>query len=152
MNDYPVVPGVRAIEHTADLAIEVEAGSLGQLFDRAARGMLALIERGGTGRAEGEEPARRSPERVQHNIELEAEDLAVLLVLWLREILYLYQGHDLAYRGAEVEIIDQRRLRARVRAEAAPGEVERELKGVTYHDLEVAREEGGWRARLIFDV
>jgi hypothetical protein len=37
-------PHVRLIEHTADLAIEVDADTLPDLFDGAATGMIALIE------------------------------------------------------------------------------------------------------------
>jgi hypothetical protein len=46
MESFPAVPGVRALEHTGDLALEVKAASLPQLFERATRGMLALIEQG----------------------------------------------------------------------------------------------------------
>jgi SHS2 domain-containing protein len=30
--------------------------------------------------------------------------------------------------------------------------VQRELKGVTYHDLTVRRRGGGWYARVVFDL
>jgi SHS2 domain-containing protein len=39
-----MVDGVFVVEHSADLARNVEAASLPQLFDRAGLGMLALIE------------------------------------------------------------------------------------------------------------
>lgn len=148
----PMVDGVQVVEHTADLAMEVEAESLPQLFDRAALGMLALIEQ------DDPEPATQEPDRAagaatqQRKLELQDEDLPGLLVLWLREILYLHQVPHLAYRGAELQVVDERRLHARLHLEPDAYAAVRELKGVTYHGLDVARTDGGWRARIIFDV
>jgi SHS2 domain-containing protein len=147
-----MVDGVFVVEHTADLAMEVEAESLPQLFDRAALGMLALIEQDDL-EAKAEKRDRQpgaTPQ--QREIELQAQDLPTLHVRWLREILYLHQVRHLAYRGAEFQVIDGRRLRARLHLAPEAYAAVRELKGMTYHGLEVARSGGGWRARIIFDV
>jgi SHS2 domain-containing protein len=91
-----MVDGVFVVEDTADLAMEVAAASLPQLFDRAALGMLALIEQDDL-EAKAEKRNRQpgaTPE--QREIELQAQDLPALLVRWLREILYLHQAHHLA--------------------------------------------------------
>lgn len=155
MQRIPIVPGVRAVEHTADLALEVEASSLPELFDRAARGMLALIERAELHEAPeaptaGCAPAPAATE--EQVVELAADGATRLLVLWLRELLFLHQARHLAYRGAEFERFDEQRLRARLRLEPGAFTAVRELKGVTYHGLEVERRGAGWWARVIFDV
>lgn len=143
--------GVRGLDHTADLGIRVRAHSLAGLLDRAARGMLALAlgehdtgtaaANGGT----GQEPAR-------HRLELDADDAPILLVAWLREILFLFQVRDVQYQSADFETLDERRLVATLHVTTAPGRRATELKGVTYHGLEVAERDGVWRATIIFDV
>ena len=150
---------LRVIEHTADLAIEVEADTLPDLFDGAAMGMIALIEledpdgpvddSAGVGLSDGD--AKRAPEAVTRKLELSAPDLPSLMVHWLREVLYLFQVEHLAYRGAEFQQLTTNSLRAAVHAEPAV-EAFREIKGVTYHDLEVSRRDDAWHTRLVFDV
>lgn len=142
-------PGVREIEHTADLGIEVEAASLAELFRRAAAGTMALV-REEVGPDEPAAPSQRAAgERL---VWLEAEDTGGLLVRWLRELLYLQEVEGFVYRDATFERLEASRLRARVRGEADPSPPVRELKAVTYHGLEVRREDGRWRARVIFDI
>lgn len=145
MDDSELLPGVRAVGHTADLAIEVTATSLPQLFERAAAGMVALVEGDATRPA-----APTAPE--EQRLVFEAEDTATLLVLWLREILYQHQVRGFRHRRVVFDVLDTRTLDARVTGEAGTAVVESELKGVTYHDLSVEPTRDGWRARVIFDV
>ncbi len=137
-------PGIRAIDHTADVGLELTAPDLAGLFRRAAAGMEALVS--GAGPAA---PAEASAPQVR--LALEAPDLAVLLADWLRELLYLRQVRGRAFMEAEFARLGERELDAHVRTAPAPPAV-REIKGVTYHGLEVRRAGTGWRARVIFDV
>lgn len=137
--------GVEAMEHTADVGLLVRAPSLEELFRRTAAGMLALIE-------DASPPAESSSADAEERpIMLEAVDAAALLVQWLRELLYLYQVRGRAYSGVEFEHLSPQRLQGRVRCREV-GQGVREIKGVTYHDLEVTSSEGEWRARVVFDV
>lgn len=180
-----IAPGVRELEHTADLGVEVRAPSLEMLFHRAARGMMALIrgdgenetwegamrlDRGGervaagrgeevsaacppgAGRTGAVAPAPREREEIERGVDLEADDAAALMVAWLRELLYLHEVEDFSYRSSKFQRLDDRGLRARVRGGRDPVSAVRELKGVTYHGLEVRREDDEWIARLIFDI
>jgi SHS2 domain-containing protein len=88
---------------------------------------------------------------VTRELELSAPDLPSLMVHWLRELLYFFQVEHLAYRGAEFQQVTTSSLRAAVRAVPAV-EAIREIKGVTYHDLEVSRRDDAWHTRLVFDV
>ena len=56
------------------------------------------------------------------------------------------------FRGARFDLLEATRLEARVEVGPSAAVPVREIKGVTLHGLEVEREEGGWRARVIFDV
>ncbi len=139
------------IEHTADLAVEVEAPSLQRLFVTAARALVGVI----CGLEGSDEETRPSAEPALHReLALDAEDTDMLLVEWLRELLYIQSAEGLLFADAEVSELSERRLAARVGLSRRPseGEVERELKGVTYHDLEVSARDGGWYARVVFDV
>lgn len=152
----PELPhGVQAVEHTADAGLQVEASSLGELLHRAGRGMLALAgEPGGDGERAVVERSKMSPLDAgsrERSLELHATDASTLLLLWLRELLYLHEVHGFAYRAARFARLTETELQATIcgapRAPAAG-----ELKAVTYHGLEVARRDGAWHARVIFDV
>jgi SHS2 domain-containing protein len=137
------VPGVEALDHAADVGILVTADSLPDLFDRAAAGMMALL-RADAAPADGE--------TIERDIALSADDPAELLVQWLRELLYLRQVHGLEYRDARIESLSGQRVCARVRGTLDARPPMREIKGVTYHALDVHRDADGWHARVIFDV
>lgn len=138
----------RTVEHTADLAIEVEAPTLRELFTGGGHGLVGALR----GEEAGEAPAagRASAWR---ELALEASDREALLVEWLRELLYLYVSEGLLFVAAEVDELGETRMVARAGLAAAACEGgARELKGVTYHDLEVSQRDGGWYARIVFDV
>lgn len=145
-----ISPGVTEIDHTADVGIEIEAGSRAELFDRAARGTVALLE--GREGAPPDTPAEEDRAAGRRRLELRADGPDLLLVRWLREILYVYEVEGLAYREATFETLEDDGLRADVRLRPRSEAPELELKGVTYHGLEVGRRGGEWYARVIFDV
>jgi len=140
----------RTTEHTADLAIEVEACSLGELFVTAALGMVGVL----LGSEEGAAKSEADHATVRRQLSLEAPDREALFVDWLRELLYVQNSEDLLFAGAEIEGLDETGMVARVafRPLGSGHFVQRELKGVTYHDLEVTRRGEGWFARIVFDL
>ena len=140
----------RTVEHTADLAIEVEAVDIEDLFVAAASAIAGVTRGLEEGSAEGE-PRAVSEWR---DLVLEAQDQETLLVEWLRELLYLLVTEELIFAAAEIEELGETRLAARAgfALVAEPSRVERELKGVTYHDLTVRRQGGSWLARVVFDL
>ena len=149
--DEGLGPGVRAIDHTADVGLEIGAPDLPALFARAAAGLEGLIG----DRSDPNAPApdaRQSAGTGELLLELDAPDVALLLADWLRELLYLRQVRRRALARVEFEELSETRLGARVATVAAPAHPVREIKGVTYHGLDVRRAGDGWRARVIFDV
>ena len=137
------------IEHTADLAMEIEASTLEELFLASAHGMAGVLR----GREAGREAQEASP-TVWRELALDAQDREVLLVDWLRELLYIQTVESLAFTTAVIEVLGEGSLVARAgfRPRGAKLEVERELKGVTYHDLQVGRRDASWHARIVFDL
>lgn len=137
--------GVREMEHTADVGIEVAAGDLALLFHRAAQGAMHVL-----GRRDG--PARRSADSRVVRVGLEAPGADLLLARWLGELLFLRQTEGWEYRSADFPVLEPQRMEAEVVLAPASGDPEREIKGVTYHGLRAERRAGGWWARVIFDL
>ncbi len=140
--------GVRELEHTGDVAIEVAGPTFAALLDRAALALRRLSV-AGDGEAGGNENGEPPVERV---VELEATDEAALLVRWLQEMLYRIDAEGHAYRSARIDLDPTRpHLRAVVLEDRLPACGAR-VKSVTYHGLSCESDRDGWKARVIFDV
>jgi SHS2 domain-containing protein len=131
----------REIEHTADWALEVRAASLPELFVEAAHGMFDLA--GQPPSEEGEGQPRR--------VELEAEDLESMLVAWLQELLYLSEVEGVRLDHVAIEALTPTRLSAAAQARPA-ARPEKAIKAVTYHNLAIRRDAGGYVVVVVFDV
>lgn len=138
--------GITFLDHTADVGLDVAAGTREELFHRAAAGMVALL-RGHDD--DGDPPMSVGSDRTL-TLELSADDDAGLLAAWLKELLFLHETRQVDYAGARFDRLTSTRLEARV--ETGPAAPVREIKGVTYHELAVQQTAAGWKARVIFDV
>ncbi|MGH7542238.1 MAG: archease [Gemmatimonadota bacterium] len=148
--DAGMPPGVRELDHTADVGIRVAAASLDELFVRAVGGTWYLV----FGQPEGleiAEPGDDAGERA-HDIRLHADRTDGLLLKWLQELLYLYEVDGFVARRFRFDTLTERDLDCRVWGGPSRREPVRDLKGVTYHGLEAKRTDDGWSARVIFDV
>lgn len=136
--------GHRLLEHTADMGIEASGATLEELFAEAAYGLMEIIAGAPQGLC-----------REERSVVVEGGDEAELLVNWLNEVLYLFEMRRFFPVDFEVEGVAWNRLHARVRGETFDPErhpVEREVKAVTYHQLEVVEDQEGWKAQVIFDI
>ena len=132
------------IDHTADLAIVVRAADLKHLFAEAGMALFDLLVR-----IHGERTSRSTVCTVDG---VDPEDL---MVNWLRELLYLYNGEEKAV--SSIEIIDLAPTRVEARLTWIPMEFERdevlmEIKAVTYHQIRVEKTGRGYEAQVVFDV
>lgn len=151
MSDGP--DGITFLDHTADVGLDVTAGTREELFHRAAVGMVALLRgRDDEGDPAGAAGVDAGPDEPVGplSVELSADDDAGLLAAWLRELLFLHETRQVEYAGARFDRLTSTALEARV--ETAPAAPVREIKGVTYHGLAAERTAVGWTARVIFDV
>jgi SHS2 domain-containing protein len=136
--------GWAEVQHTADAGLEAWAPSLAELLRQAACGMLNLIaDRRGVRRG------------VARRVEATGDGVEELLVNWLSELNFQHQVHGELY--AEVVVDEASESEASGRAIGEPldparHELRSEIKGVTYHGLEVKRGPEGWTARVLFDV
>jgi SHS2 domain-containing protein len=131
--------GYEEIEHTADWALRAWAPDLETLFVQAAEGMnhlagMALVE--GT--------------RIKKRFELQAIDHESLLVEFLAELLYYSEIERLGFERFDLTIGDDK-LSAEV--EGGPiAALKKEIKAVTYYDLEIRENETGLEVDIVFDV
>jgi len=158
--EEPPFPGVRGLDHTADLGLEVRAPELPELFRRAALGAMWLVLERQPGQfGEGALPSREDETR---SVELGEEDLPDLLRSWLRTVLFWDETEGFVAVDTRLILLptpfcdspDRQAfgLRGEVTGRFDQGPRVREIKGVTLHGLRVERLEGGWFGRVIFDV
>lgn len=136
----------RLIEHTADMGIEVEAETLSALFIQAALALRKLVF----------DQTRSAV--VQHKtISIRGEDREELLVNWLNEILYQVEVHRFYPECFRIDLQNDRQLKATLGGSdfLINGDiVQREVKSVTYHQLELNFYEAKncWFARFYVDL
>ena len=140
----PAPAGVRFLEHTADVALEADAASAAELFERAARGMVQLL-------------VERLPAADDtRTLTLEGAELPILLRAWLRALLHWHEDGFTAVEPAVESLARDSQgrwlLAARVTGGPPAAHPLREIKGVTLHGLVAEERSGGWYGRVIFDV
>ena len=132
------------LDHTADIGLIVYGEDLNTLFENAGEAFFHLIT-----------DLKKVRRRVEKRIEIKGEDLERLMVDWLSELLYLYDVENLLFKGFKVESVGEGGLKARVKGEPFQEGlhvIKTGVKAVTYHQIEVREENGGWRAQIIFDL
>ena len=135
---------VEQLDHTADIGLRIEADSAAEAFEAAAAATFdVLVDR------------ERVEERETRELSLRADGWEDLLVSWLEELLYWYEGERFVLRSARVREIEPERLVAEVRGERL--DVERhepglQIKAVTYHQLRAEETSEGFLVQVIFDI
>ncbi|MBW1782589.1 MAG: archease [Deltaproteobacteria bacterium] len=135
---------VTFLDHTADLGITVTGTSLEDLFKNAAQSMMQIM-------VKQQRVGKTSPFRLS----VSGEDLPDLMVCWLGEILYLFEGERKVVISVDIDSITKSHIDAMLRItpfNPKEHEILTEIKAVTYHQIKVAREKGRWQARVIFDI
>ena len=132
------------LDHTADIGLIVHGEDLKTLFENAGEAFFHLIT-----------DMRRVRRRVERKIEIKGESLERLMVDWLSELLYLHDVENLLFKEFKIESVGENGLKAIVKGEPFQKGVhviKTEVKAVTYHQIEVRKENGNWRAQIIFDL
>jgi SHS2 domain-containing protein len=127
------------IDHTGDMGVDVRAPTLEALFAEAAAAMFSIL-------AEAPDPRPTASD----TFDVRPEDPAEALHAFLSELLYRFSAERRMY----VTFLPKP---GAVEAGWEPYDPARhplrtEIKAVTYHQLEATRMDGGWRARVIFDL
>lgn len=137
-------PGFHILDHPSDVGVEAEGKTMVEAFEYAAYGMMSLMIEPGL--------VDKSEER---EVRIEASDPGNLLVKWLSEILFLYDGQHFLPAEVSISRMDTRSLSAVIRGERLDRSKHRltlDVKAVTYHQLAVEQHSDGCRLRVYFDV
>ncbi len=132
------------LDHTADIGMVVHGENLKALFENAGKAFFHLIT-----------DLRKVRGRIERRVNLGGESLDRLMVDWLSELLYLHDVEHLLLKGFNVDAVGENGLKAAVKGEPFQEGVhviKTEVKAVTYHQIEVRQEDGGWRAQVILDL
>ena len=131
--------GFEEISHTADWSARVWAPDLPSLFVEAARAMSSLS---GTVIGNGT--------RVRRTFETEGPDVESLLVAFLSELVYYQEQENLTFDVFDLKVAAQW---LKVQMEGAPtASLEKAIKAVTYHNLNIAKTVEGFETTIVFDV
>jgi len=135
------------LEHTADIGIAAYGKNKEGVFINAAKGMFEIIA--------GE--TKDLKENFYDKIKLEADNLEGLLFAWLNELLYISETKLVILNKFEIKDLSNNKIEAEVegmKINLPSVKIEKEIKAVTYHRLEIKKDEGSglWRAQIIFDI
>jgi SHS2 domain-containing protein len=130
-------------DHTADVAVAAVGETLGETFAAVADGMTAAMCESVP--ADGE----------RFDVSVTAESGEALLFDYLDELIFqrdvrgvLPAGHEASVKGEGEEWT----LQGSARGVPFSAVEAREIKAVTYSEMDLSRTDGGWRAYVVFDV
>lgn len=136
------------IDHTADIAVDIEADKINELFIASAYAWKETI----------------SDEKFQNSsfdkkIFLEDSSLEILLVSFLSELNYLFQHEGwmmTSVKNAEVDDLNGVwKLEAEISGfifDRSKIKLKSEIKAVTYHQMEIIFNNNKYSTRIVFDI
>ena len=134
-------------DHTGDVGVRLTALSLGELFRQAALAFTETVT----------DPSSVEAATVEQ-LTLAAATLEDLMVEWLNELLYRFEVCNVLTTDADPTVAESDgawTLVAQIQSE--PFDPHRHpikvlVKGVTYHQLDIHRVDGGWETSVVFDI
>lgn len=132
------------LEHPADIGFRAYAESLPALYASAALAMLAISY----------DPATAEP-RAEYPITVESADRESLMVDWLSEVLYWFDGRGIAFHDFRITAFTDRSISAVGLGEPRDPERHRAkliVKAVTYHQLKIEQRGDLWSADVYLDI
>jgi SHS2 domain-containing protein len=134
----------RVLNRSSELLIKVFGGTQAELFSNSAFALFDLL-------ADVEKVEVK--DRVQ--LEVEGADRDDLVVNWVRELLYLFQGSDYLVKEVELKEIRENYVRGEVKGEKFDPdrhEIRREIRAVAYHQSRMEKTGDQWTAQLLFEI
>jgi len=130
-------------DHTADIAVEATGETLDAIFAAVADGMTAAMS----------EQFPPSGERFEFDVTAESRE--ALLFDYLDELIYQRDVRNVLpvdHRASVSQHGDEWSVTASARGVPLEEIAAREVKAVTYSQMELERVDDGWRAYVVFDV
>jgi SHS2 domain-containing protein len=136
--------GFKILEHPADMGIEAFGNNLKEAFEQAAVGLISII---------------LDPSNVENiktkKVQIYATDYEQLLVKWLTEVLYLYDGDNFISGKFGVETLTPISITAIINGENFNNSrhtTKMDVKAITYHQILVQESEDGGLIRVYLDI
>ena len=134
--------GFEEVAHTADLEIRVWGSDMVSIFRQAVAGMIQLL---------GVDDLDGGISSVKQTIKLEAMDYEGLLILFLEEILYRLTEDYMMYEVGKLTISSEFSLKAQLKGTQIKS-YQRDIKAVTYHNLNIKTTASGYEVNIVFDI
>ncbi|MEM0075238.1 MAG: archease [Conexivisphaerales archaeon] len=138
----------RMLKHTSDAYLEAFGTTLPEVFSHASKGMMAIITDIRKVREETTIPVTS----------LTGYDINSLLYNWLEYILLSFEVDKLLLPYSNIEILESKGQLAingtaiGERFDPLRHVIKRQIKGVTYHGMEISSFRQGYRIRVLFDL
>jgi SHS2 domain-containing protein len=135
-------------DHTADIGVEINGRTKKELFKNASATLFDIL-------IEGNDYAGGVARWQEKKLIVQGADVADLLINFLRELLYFFNGEKWVVGNCEIMEGGNKKLVARLMGEPynkIKHSIKTEIKAVTYSGLSVTKKKSGWKARIIFDV
>jgi SHS2 domain-containing protein len=134
--------GFEELAHTADLEIRVWGKDMVSLFIASVEGMFSLS---------GIEELEQGVSTVKQTITLKAMDYEGLLILFLEELLYRLTEDYMMFQVQKLSISDDFSLKAQLKGNQITS-YQRDIKAVTYHNLNIRAVPEGYEVNIVFDI
>ena len=134
----------RITKRQSELAVRVVGNSQADLFANSAFALFDVMTD-----VDKIEIKDRLP------LEVEGADRDDLMVNWMRELLYLYQGSGYLLKEFQISEVKDTVVKAEVCGEKIDPdrhEIKQEVAAVAYHQSRMAKTGNQWTAQLIFEV
>lgn len=134
----------KIFNRSSDLAVKVFGKSQAELFANSAFALFDLM-------------TDLEKIEVQEHLPLEVEgvDRDDLMVNWMRELLYLYQGSGYLLKEFQIREIKENYLRGEVIGEKYDPdrhEIQREIRAVVSHQSRMEKTGDQWTAQVVFET
>jgi SHS2 domain-containing protein len=140
----PSKDGVSIGEHTADLWLEFEGGSLEECIQRAVHGLYSVM---------AQEYSLIKGSEVEEILNMGSAEMLVVDIL--NEALYLFDAESSLMLDPSFTLHSERKSQLRFRkieCEIPPGKSGMEVKAATFHGMELSEDQGKWKGRILLDI
>ena len=134
----------RVTKHQTELAVRVRGSSQADLFANSAFALFDVMM---------DVSAIELKERIP--LEVEGSDRDDLMVNWMRELLYLYQGSGYLLKEFSIGEVKDTIVKAEVRGEKIDPDrhdIKQEIAAVAFHKSRMEKTGNQWIAQLIFEL
>lgn len=134
----------RVTKHHSELAVRITGSSQADLFANSAYTLFDVMT---------DPTAIEIKERIP--LEVEGSDRDDLMVNWMRELLYLYQGSGYLLKEFKISQVKDTIVKAEVCGEKIDPdrhEIKQEIAAVAFHKSRMEKTGNQWIAQLIFEL